>query len=78
MAKDKCVMCGVDTPYDYETHIDMRNHYIEGAGQLCSKCYNHGANREMVLIPKNYVLDYPNDAELGMKVRHYFINNYGL
>jgi hypothetical protein len=36
MAKDYCIMCGVETPYDFETHIDLRIGYIEGAGQLCS------------------------------------------
>ncbi len=42
MAKDTCIMCGVETPYDFETHIDLRIGYIEGAGQLCSACYNKG------------------------------------
>jgi len=37
--KDKCVSCGCETEYDKETHIDFRNFYIEGAGQLCEKCY---------------------------------------
>jgi hypothetical protein len=41
MEKDKCIMCGSDTSYDKNTHIDFRTHYIEGAGQLCSKCYNN-------------------------------------
>lgn len=36
---DKCVTCGTDTPYTENTHIDYRNYYIEGAGQLCSECY---------------------------------------
>ena len=35
MAKDKCIMCGADTPYDFETHIDYRYGYVEGAGQCC-------------------------------------------
>ena len=38
--KEKCVMCGEETPYTKDTHIDLRKYYIEGAGQLCEKCYN--------------------------------------
>jgi hypothetical protein len=37
--KEKCVMCGRETPYTKNTHIDLREYYIEGAGQLCEKCY---------------------------------------
>ena len=35
MAKDKCVLCGKETPYDKETHVNMRRGYIEGCGQTC-------------------------------------------
>ena len=37
--KDKCVMCGSKTEYDIHTHIDIREHYVEGAGQMCRGCY---------------------------------------
>jgi len=40
MGKDKCVLCATDTEYDINTHIDYRNHYVEGAGQLCKECWN--------------------------------------
>ena len=33
--KDKCVLCGKETPYDKETPIDKRRGYIEGCGQTC-------------------------------------------
>jgi hypothetical protein len=36
---DKCVMCGEKTPYTKHTHIDLREHYVEGAGQMCRGCY---------------------------------------
>lgn len=39
MEKDKCVVCGVDTPYVKSVHVDFRENYIEGAGQLCSTCH---------------------------------------
>jgi hypothetical protein len=38
--KDKCVLCGRETPYTRETSIDERYGYIEGSGQLCEQCYN--------------------------------------
>jgi uncharacterized protein YlaI len=38
--KDKCIICGRDTQYDMDTHIDFRLNYIEGAGQLCDDCVN--------------------------------------
>jgi hypothetical protein len=41
MAKDLCVMCGRQTDYDFETHIDYRYGYVEGAGQLCKSCYEY-------------------------------------
>jgi uncharacterized protein YlaI len=37
--KEKCVICGVETPYDRETHIDQRLYYVEGCGQMCEDCY---------------------------------------
>lgn len=75
MAKDHCIMCGVETPYDFETHIDLRIGYIEGAGQLCSKCYNQGNNRNHITIPEWLVENHPNDFELGGKVRELYWEN---
>jgi hypothetical protein len=37
--KEKCISCGKETPYTINTHIDLRDHYIEGAGQLCTGCF---------------------------------------
>ena len=37
--KDKCVFCGKETNYLFSTPISQRVCYIEGAGQLCQKCY---------------------------------------
>ncbi len=39
MEKDKCILCGQDSPYEFETHIDYRVGYVEGSGQLCVDCY---------------------------------------
>jgi len=69
---DTCIMCGVETPYKRNVHIDLRTGYIEGAGQLCSKCYNQGSNRNHITIPEWLVENYPNDQELGGKVRELY------
>lgn len=33
--KDKCVICGKESPYNKNTHIDLRIGYVEGGGQGC-------------------------------------------
>ena len=40
MTKEYCVSCGDKTPFHWFTHMDERMWYVEGAGQLCSKCWN--------------------------------------
>ncbi len=32
---DVCVECGIISPYDKKTHIDLRIGYIQGVGQAC-------------------------------------------
>ena len=37
-----CVLCNQPTNYKISDHIDKRRDYIEGMGQVCSKCsYTH-------------------------------------
>jgi hypothetical protein len=36
--KELCVSCGNETPYNFETPIQARIGYIEGAGQICIPC----------------------------------------
>ena len=38
--KDRCVLCNTETEYDHSTHINNREYYIEGCGQLCPPCYH--------------------------------------
>tara|TARA_R100000322_G_scaffold99094_1_gene62531 strand:+ start:988 stop:1221 length:234 start_codon:yes stop_codon:yes gene_type:complete len=45
-----CVTCGEQTPYKQNTHIDLREHYVEGAGQLCKTCWDDTYNRSPSLI----------------------------
>ena len=35
---DECIVCGIETNEPKDKHVDFRFNYIEGAGQLCSKC----------------------------------------
>lgn len=37
--KEYCIVCDEDTTYFKSDHVDERNYYVEGAGQLCEKCY---------------------------------------
>jgi hypothetical protein len=53
----------------------MRVGYIEGAGQLCTKCWNKGTERRHMAVPMNLIYDTPNDQELGAKVRELYYEN---
>lgn len=64
-----CVLCGVETPYKFYEHVDMRYGYVEGCGQLCEKCYDRGTNKDQLLIPTTLIKTISNDAELGAKIR---------
>jgi len=37
--KEYCILCGNITETAKEKPISEREYYIEGAGQLCRKCY---------------------------------------
>ena len=76
MPNEICILCGEETTVDINTHVDYRTGYIEGAGQLCVKCYTNGSDREHITIPKRFINNYPNDMELGSKVREFFYNSY--
>ena len=69
MPKDTCILCGKETQYEMDVNIDYRTGYIEGAGQLCSKCWDKGTNHESILIPVTLIKDTPNDMELGKLIR---------
>ena len=72
---EDCIMCGKKTTVSKTTHIDFRDGYIEGAGQLCIKCWNKGTERRHMTVPMNLVYDTPNDAELGAAVRRLYHEN---
>lgn len=37
---EECIYCGCETDVPKSLHIDYRDNYIEGVGQVCRKCYN--------------------------------------
>lgn len=37
---ETCVICGLPTPYHPSTPVGDRYGYVEGAGQLCSVCFD--------------------------------------
>jgi len=72
---EDCVLCGDKTTILRSTHVDFRTGYIEGAGQLCIKCWNKGTDRRHMTVPMSMVYDTPNDQELGAKVRQLYYEN---
>lgn len=73
---ENCIICGGETPYTVDTHIDFRYGYIKGMGQLCRLCYDNPEEKTHFFIPKRIISDTPNDQELGKKVRlFYYANN---
>lgn len=36
---ERCVVCGRPTELRFSTPIELRRCYVEGAGQLCPKCW---------------------------------------
>jgi hypothetical protein len=72
---EDCIMCGKKTTVSKTTHIDFRDGYIEGAGQLCPNCYSRGTEHGAVAVDYNIILGTPNDQELGAKVRQLYWEN---
>jgi hypothetical protein len=70
--KDRCVVCGVDSPYDESVHVDLRFDYVEGVGQLCKSCAmnNDGQHTgKRVCVSSKLIESTPNDSQLGEIVR---------
>ena len=68
---ETCIMCSKETTTLKSTHVDFRTGYVEGAGQLCWECYT-GKSRSLLTIDERTIIDTPNDAELGAKVRQLY------
>lgn len=52
---EKCVCCGKKTAVLCSTHIDLRDNYIVGAGQLCRACYSELYNKTELEQHKNRI-----------------------
>jgi uncharacterized protein YlaI len=35
---ERCIICNAITQVHKSTHVDLRDRYVEGSGQLCPKC----------------------------------------
>ena len=60
--RDRCVICHRETPYPASTHIDFRDYYVEGCGQLCEECFN-----EMSGLPRDKIAKKFSDGSGGDK-----------
>ena len=76
MSKESCVLCGKQTLYEFDTHIDNRVGYIEGMGQLCAPCFRGTNDKNHVVIPEEYFKKYSNNIELGEQLRKFYYMNY--
>ena len=76
MTKDSCVLCGNQTHYELDTHIDNRVGYIEGMGQLCASCYRGTSSKNHIVVPEEYFKKYTRDTELGEQLRKFYDTNY--
>lgn len=72
---ETCISCGKETNVLKSTHIDFRTGYVDGAGQLCWDCYT-GKSRSLITIDERTILDTPNDAELGYKIRQRYWDSH--
>jgi len=52
--KEKCIVCKKETPYLISTHINERLNYVEGAGQLCSRCWSSSFIKKKRKYENNY------------------------
>jgi hypothetical protein len=43
---EPCVLCQQETETNKETPSYMREHFIDGAGQLCEECYTEIAKNK--------------------------------
>ena len=80
MPKETCIKCGKETHEEITTHVDFRTGYIEGSGQLCISCYQQDNDlneimrkrTSLITVSVETILDTPNDADLGRKVRNMY------
>jgi len=47
---ETCVVCDKQTNVPVDLHVDYRNYYIDGAGQLCEECFFRLDNKKYITI----------------------------
>lgn len=47
---EKCIVCNIETNVPVSEHVDHRNYYIEGAGQLCKECFESVNSKKYISI----------------------------
>lgn len=70
-----CVLCGKETPYRFNDHVDMRYNYVSGIGQMCKDCYQAGTDRDLICVPASTILTKSNNYDLGEEVRRMYYSD---
>ena len=75
--EEQCVVCGQATGYVFEDNIENRAFYVEGAGQLCEKCFGeiYGEKKEFDYTKKYsdaFYQSYIENFELGKKRKLFY------
>lgn len=47
---EKCVICDTETDVPVNLNTNLRSSYIDGAGQLCKKCYDNLDNKKYIKL----------------------------
>lgn len=50
MLLEKCVVCNKQTDVPINLNTNLRCYYIDGAGQLCEKCYNNLDDKKYIRL----------------------------
>ena len=55
--KEKCIICNTETEERVNTHVENRETYVQGCGQLCNACYLRCHNVSTVDWYMNYMTE---------------------
>ncbi|HXK35647.1 MAG TPA: hypothetical protein VJZ52_01235 [Candidatus Paceibacterota bacterium] len=47
--QETCALCKKPLPYPKELHVDLRDNYVGGAGDLCPEC-------DKIVYPAEYII----------------------
>tara|TARA_R100000008_G_scaffold63744_1_gene40912 strand:+ start:932 stop:1144 length:213 start_codon:yes stop_codon:yes gene_type:complete len=69
--KDLCVICGEESLYDENEHVELRLGYIECVGQLCLDCYEQTYMRLWYTLDPEVIQQHIEEAENAEKENDY-------